>query len=331
MPRKARLDMPNLLQHVIVRGIEKRAIFLDKKDYAFFCQYLATVLEETRTECFAWALIPNHFHLLVQPMETQLSLFMRRLLTRYAVNFNLRHQRSGHLFQNRYKSIVCEEETYLLELVRYIHLNPLRAGLVPDLDALGHYPWSGHAGLMGKEPLPGQAVEKVLQLFGSKPDAARKNYLRFIEDGIADGRRPELVGGGQRPTPENPDEFSQKNLDSRVLGGDVFLERLQQENALATRIGKTIPLPELLQHVADLFAVRPEELRWRSRINPVSEARAVFCYAAIRLLGCSGPAVGAVLSMGRAAVSRAARRGVGILMEQTTIREKLEQRLKVTK
>ncbi len=138
MPRSARLDIPNLLQHVIVRGIERRDIFLNDDDRQDFVQRYQTLLEEKDVECFAWSLMSNHFHLLLRPTRTPLSTFMRRLLTGYAVTFNLCHNRSGHLFQNRYKSLVCDEDSYLLELVRYIHLIPLRAGMVADLNVEGH-------------------------------------------------------------------------------------------------------------------------------------------------------------------------------------------------
>ena len=155
MPRAARIDIPGLLHHVIVRGIERKDIFLDDADRANFVQRFGLVLQQTGTQCLAWSLMSNHFHLLLKPTAEKLSSFMRRLLTGYAVTFNLRHRRSGHLFQNRYKSIVCEEDPYLLELVRYIHLNPLRVGLVPDVQALSKYRWTGHAVIMGRQSLDG--------------------------------------------------------------------------------------------------------------------------------------------------------------------------------
>ena len=117
MPRSPRLDIPGLLQHVIVRGIEKRDIFFEDREREFFVERLSSLLKETEVRCFAWALMSNHFHLLLMPTHGTLATFMRRLLTGYAVYFNREHNRTGHLFQNRYKSIVCEEEPYLLELV----------------------------------------------------------------------------------------------------------------------------------------------------------------------------------------------------------------------
>ena len=154
MPRQPRLDAPGLLQHVMARGIERRKIFLDDKDRTSFLERFAVILDETQTQCYAWALIPNHFHLLLRIGPTPLSKVMRRLMTGYAVTFNKRHKRSGHLFQNRYKSVVCEEDAYLLELIRYIHLNPLRAGLVKDLKELDKYPWTGHSAILGRHKNP---------------------------------------------------------------------------------------------------------------------------------------------------------------------------------
>ena len=150
MPRQARLDAPGVLQHVMARGIERRKIFWDDKDRTFFLERLALILEETQTQCYAWALISNHFHMLLRTGSTPLSTVMRRLMTGYAVTFNIRHRRSGHLFQNRYKSVICEEDPYLLELIRYIHLNPLRAKLVEDLKTLDKYPWTGHSAILGR-------------------------------------------------------------------------------------------------------------------------------------------------------------------------------------
>ncbi len=121
---------------------------------------------------------------------------MRRLLTGHAQQFNRRHKRHGHLFQNRYKSFLCEGDLYLHELVRYIHLNPIRAGMVKDLKALNSYPNCGHAVLMGKAKRDWQDTDSVLELFGNTIRKARNSYLVFVTKGVAQGRRPELVGGG---------------------------------------------------------------------------------------------------------------------------------------
>ena len=188
MPRGPRLDAPGTLHHVIVRGIERRQIFRADRDREDFLARLGQVVKEGQASCFAWALIPNHVHILVRTGVTPLARMMRRLLTGYAVSFNLRHGRSGHLFQNRYKSVVCEEESYLLELIRYIHLNGIRAGLVKTLRELDKYRWSGHSVLMGYESRPWQAGEEVLSYFGRRQGAARRKYRQFIFEGILIGK-----------------------------------------------------------------------------------------------------------------------------------------------
>jgi REP element-mobilizing transposase RayT len=150
MPRKSRIDAAGAVHHIMVRGIEKRRIFESDLDRDHFVSRLGDIIQETKTICYAWALIPNHFHLLLQTGPVPISRVMRRLLTGYAVWFNLTHRRHGHLFQNRFKSILCQEDVYLMELVRYIHLNPIRSGIVRDIGELGFYPYSGHSVLMGK-------------------------------------------------------------------------------------------------------------------------------------------------------------------------------------
>jgi putative transposase len=246
MPRLERLDISGLLQHVIVRGIERRDIFNNDHDRQLFIDRLFSLLPETGVRCYAWALLSNHFHLLLMPTSTPLSYFMRRLLTGYAVSFNRRNKRSGHLFQNRYKSIVCEEETYLLELVRYIHLNPLRAGMVANMEELDQFPWSGHAVLMGNRQLDAQETGAILERFGKKTTAARLSYRQFVSDGIKNGHRDDLVGGGlKRSQGERPDN-EYESFDERVLGGGNFVDGLKQESTLRDKMKRVISLTRLL-------------------------------------------------------------------------------------
>ena len=309
MPRAARIDIPNLHQHVIVRGVDRCDIFRDDADRSRFLQRLSELLVQTGTECLAWALMTNHVHLLLCPRETLLAPLMRRLLTGYAIYFNRRHGRSGHLFQNRYKSIVCDEEAYLLELVRYIHLNPLRAGLVENLDALGGYSWSGHAVLLGKRELEGQVVDGILTLFGKRVAAARKNYCQFVADGISQGKRADLTSSGRRPT--DPDA----SFDSRILGDGDFIETLCVRSGLATEIPPKISIDELIIKVCQAYRVDPELLQRKTRVAGVAETRSVVCYLAVRKLGLNGVEVGAKLGLSRSGVSIAAGRGEQLVKE----------------
>ncbi len=196
MPRKTRIDAPDALHHIIGRGIARQKIFPGVADRDDFLDRLGGLLNETKTICYAWALIPNHFHLLLRTGTAPLSSVMRRLLTGYAVNYNLRHNRYGHLFQNRYKSILCEEDPYLMELVRYIHLNPLRARLVGDYEGLCRYPYGGHNVILGHTRREWQDTDYVLGLFAKRRSMALHRYLQFVEEGIEQGKRPDLIGGG---------------------------------------------------------------------------------------------------------------------------------------
>lgn len=145
MPRGPRLDAADALHHVIARGIDRCAIFPDDADRADFLDRLGDLATAGRLSVYAWALMTTHVHLLLRTGAGPLSRSMQSLLGGYAGAFNARHRRGGYLFQGRFKSILVDNDPYLLELVRYIHLNPLRAGMVADFDALDQYPWTGHA------------------------------------------------------------------------------------------------------------------------------------------------------------------------------------------
>ena len=149
MPRQPRLDTPGALHHVIGRGIAGIDIFSDVKDREDFLVRIKDLCDKKAFSIYAWALMSNHFHLLVRTGNMSLSDSMRKLLTGYVVNYNRRHKRYGYLFQNRYKSILCEDDPYLLELTRYIHLNPLRAGIIKSVNVLRRYKWCGHSVIMG--------------------------------------------------------------------------------------------------------------------------------------------------------------------------------------
>ena len=189
MPRLARLDAPGVIHHVMIRGIERRKIFRNNKDRNDMMDRLTDLLPATNTTCYAWAFLPNHAHFLFRSGETGLSTLMRRLLTGYAVNFNRRYRRHGQLFQNRYKSIICQEEIYLRELVRYIHLNPLRSKVVSNIIGLNRYKYCGHSALMEKRQCTWQDKRYVLSCFGKSLSTGRDNYYAYVKDGLEQGRR----------------------------------------------------------------------------------------------------------------------------------------------
>ncbi len=319
MPRQPRLGASGTLHHVMGRGIERVEIFRNRFDRQDFVDRLREICESGALVCYAWALMPNHFHLLVRTGRMPLSLSMRRLLTGYVVNFNRRHRRYGHLFQNRYKSIVCEEDPYLLELTRYIHLNPLRAGLVKDLAALAGYLWTGHSALMGKKKRPWQSTEMVLGYFGRTKKEARRHYETFVGDGVAQGRRPELVGGGLIRSLGGWSQVlalrrkgTRVACDDRVLGSGDFVETLLQDaesrERETLRLRRRVKdLDVLAREVCEKEGLSEGELRSGSRVRKVTKARRIFCRLAVKEMGYAGAEVARLLGVTTSAVNRTSR------------------------
>ena len=286
MPRQARLDSPGTLHHVIVRGIEKKDIVQDKYDRKNMVSRLGALAEKTKTNIYAWALMSNHMHILLKSGPEGLSLFMRRLLTGYAITYNIRHKRHGHVFQNRYKSIICDEDAYFQELVRYIHLNPLRAKMVKTLSDLDRYPWCGHSVVMGKRKSEWQDADYVLSRFGQGNTVARKAYQQYIKDGVGEGRRDDLVGGGLVRTLGGWSQVlslrksKEKVLcDERILGQDEFVKSIltEAEEKIAGQISvneRIIEAREVILEACEKEGVSVEALKGGSRRGRLPGLRA---------------------------------------------------------
>lgn len=312
MPRLSRLDAPGVLHHVIGRGIERRKIFLNENDYDDFIERLAETAQEGSIDIYAWALMPNHFHLLVKTKNRPLSSVMRKLLTGYAVNFNKRHRRHGHLFQNRYKSILCQEDLYLKELVRYIHLNLLRSGMVKDINELNRSLHSGHSALMGKVKRKWQNTGYVLSVFGD-----RKRYLGYVEEGIELGRRPELVGGGLIRSMGGWSEVlalrkrgERSASDQRILGesdfvSEVITELDEQVKRNLRLSGQRISIDDLAEKVCNKYDISLTELKSGSRRKESIEARRMMAWLGMRELGYSGAEVARYLGVTSSCITRA--------------------------
>lgn len=321
MPRKARIDAPGAIHHIIGRGIERRKIFNDDADRESFLRRLGVVIEETSTPCYGWALMPNHFHLVLRTGKAPISTVMRRLLTGYATGYNRRYRRNGHLFQNRFKSILCQEDIYLKQLVGYVHLNPLRSGIVADLKALSIYPYSGHSALMGKRTKSFQDVDFVLGLFGSQRSSARRNYQNYLQKNIGLRRRPELIGGGVLRSNGGWGAIKAMSRarihlkgDERILGESEFVikvlagqkERFERRYWLKAR---GYDITHVVQKVAEIFGLEPDTI-WKPGKQPLRvKARSLVCYWSVRELGLRGTSVGKLLGLSQPAVSRSVARG----------------------
>jgi REP-associated tyrosine transposase len=270
MPRGPRIDVEGALYHVIARGVERRAIFRDERDRSGFVERLSGLVGEESVELFAYVMMDNHFHLVLRRDQTPLSQFMRRLLTGHTVTFNRRRRRVGHLFQNRYKSVLCNEDRYLLQLVRYVHLNPVRARMVRDP---ADYPWSSHRAYLQRRAPAWLSTGEVLEQLGG-----RAAYRRFIADGYGEGRRRDLCGIGVEEGGEGAEARSRLWLGSQVLGDDRFarsMAKATRQRAAQREMerGQAEDLPRLAAEVAARCGVQVQRLSRPGRPPAVSAAR----------------------------------------------------------
>lgn len=315
MPRQARIDVAGQLYHVMSRGIERRKIFIDKEDYTDFLERIGAWLKKSGGKCLAWCLIPNHFHFLVLRGDRALSEVMHHAMTGYVVNFNARHRRVGHLFQNRYKAIICDVEEYLLELVPYIHLNPLRAKLVENLAELENYKWCGHAAIVKGVPDGILDSEVLLEHFGGDEETAVRKYNELMEEKAKDNECADLSGGGLLRSMGGTGKTLKalraggKLLsDPRILGEVDFVDSILKAAGESAR--KTLKSrAELLAEVEKNTGVPRYEILRPSRSRASAQARAMYCYLCKEEAGVSGTELRLELGVGQSAVSRLTTKG----------------------
>ena len=292
MARGPRLDAPLALHHVWNRGIERCDIFRDDHDRLDFLARIEAAVRARQFAIYAWAVMSNHFHLLTRTGTLGLSATMHAIESGYATYFNRRHRRSGHLFQNRFKNVLVGEDPYFRELLRYIHLNPLRAGMVADLDELDHYRWTGHTAMMGGPGMPWHDGEFGLMAFGSNYTEARKSYRAFVADGL-NYPEPNLDGGGLRrsfglwqrlnPLRRGRDQWS---FDERIYGSSDFVDAVLADlNADDTSLTPPLDAGQFVHQVVDQLArltgLQPAELRSNSKRHCIVKARQALSYLAV--------------------------------------------------
>lgn len=255
MARRLRIHYPAALYHVILRGNGGDPIFFDDRDRYRLYLILQSVVEKFRCRIHAFCLMSNHIHLVVQVDDVPLARIMQNLSLRFTKWINYSRSRTGHLFQGRYKALLVDADAYLLELVRYIHLNPVRAGMVATPD---NHSWSGHHGYLGKEFLPWLTTDLVLTMLAQEKTAAQQAYASFVLDGMGEGRRGDFHCG---------------TCEGRILGDDAFsdeiLVRVQQKSARA------FSLDEVLGAVCDYYQITEAQLCAAGKVRPMTEARAV--------------------------------------------------------
>ena len=264
MARKPRIEYPGAFFHIIVRGNNRETIFRDSRDYLRYLEKLVYFCQEGNVRLYAYCLMPNHIHLLLEMARVSLSKVLQRFHTWYTMYFNRRYDRVGHVFQGRYRAILCDRDAYLLELVRYIHLNPIRAGLV---DSPEDYPWNSHRIYIGVDKSEAVDPSFVLRQFADDSSAARKSYRSFVMEGATQGRREDLY----------------KVSDQRILGNEPFQKQVIRRQAgkrgeLAGMPTVDFGLDELKEIMEKVMGVKSDSLRCGGRSG--AWMRRIFCYIA---------------------------------------------------
>jgi REP element-mobilizing transposase RayT len=263
MARKPRIHLSGGVYHVMLRGNGGQRLFFSDADY----QHLYGLLEEGvgryGYRVHGFCCMSNHIHLALQVGDIPLARGMQNLAFRYTRWINRRQKRIGHLFQGRYKAILVDRDAYLIELVRYIHLNPVRAGLVKDPAV---YRWSGHRAYIGQDALSWMMTDWVLGQFGRRAGEARSRYARFVQEGLGEGHREEFHKGGE---------------DTRILGDDDFLDRIHSKSRLGR--AKVPSIEIVIQTVGREYGVEEVELRTATQRRKLSEARAMVGWLTLTL------------------------------------------------
>lgn len=313
MARPLRLEYSGALYHITSRGNERKKIYREEQDFKLFLKVLAQVVEDTNWLCHSYCLMPNHYHLLLETPEPNLSKGMRQLNGIYTQKFNYKYKRSGHLFQGRYKAIIVEKEAHLLELCRYIVLNPVRANIV-DLPEM--WPYSSYLAAIGKVKTPTFLhTDWILAQFARGRNRARAAYKRFVANG----------GGQASPL--------SKVVGQIYLGSEAF--RAQMEENLQNRvITKEIPITqrhpmrphikEILNQVAKAFKVEAGHLLNAGKSTEAREARKVAIYLCRHLGGHDLKTVAEQFGLSYTHVSKL----VGMIRDRINSNKNLKNRIK---
>lgn len=266
MPRKPRLHSPGAVYHVMLRGNARQDIFFDTDDRLRFLAFLQDGMERFGFRVHGYCLMTNHLHLALQVGDIPLSRIMQNLALRYTKWVNWRQNRGGHLFQGRYKAIMIEADNHLAQLVAYLHLNPVRAGMCAQAV---DYPWSSQRAYLGMEHTPWLTMQSVLALFSSNPPKARRLFRDFVETSTSDGHRPEFHG--------------RNTTDSRVFGNDSFVEEVLRNEPERP---VSVTMDHVLAAVYETCGLTAEEMRSASRGRRIAQGRALAAWGVLNL--CDG-------------------------------------------
>lgn len=303
MARPLRIEFPDAVYHISARGNERKDVFWDDRDRERFLGYLETSVLRYKVNIHVYCLMSNHYHLLLSTPEGNLSQIMRHINGGYTTYFNKRHNRAGHLFQGRYKAILVDADPYAGELSRYIHLNPVRAGIAARP---GKYFWSSYSTYIGKETPPGWLnTDWLLRYFGKKTAEAKKAYRFFVQAALG--------------TTEDPLKAATAGL---ILGRAEFVEEIRERYLGGKKKGRDIPaLRELTKtSIERIIEEAGREFRDKSEL-----ARKAAIFLSHRYSGRSLREIGAQFAIGESAVSQASRRFESALQDSPALRKMVER------
>jgi REP element-mobilizing transposase RayT len=292
MSRKPRIHYPGAVYHVILRGNAGDQIFFEDPDRYRLFLILQHAVEKFDCRIHGFCFMTNHVHIVMQTGAIPLSRIMQNISLRYTKWINITRSRTGHLFQGRYNALLLDADEYLLELVRYVHLNPVRAGVVAVPE---EYPWSGHHAFLGTFTLPWLTTDWVLSQFSGTIKEARKGYSSFVSDGLREKRR---------------NEFHSGNREGRILGDDTFAEHALVQAEQQLRRGYT--LSEAISSVCRVYGISEEQLKAPGKARPFTEARALIAVLVREAPDLSLTELGKAVNREIAPLARAAQR----LMDQ---------------
>lgn len=315
MPRKARIDYAGLTHHIMARTFNDLLLFADDKDRTYYLSCLSQRIRETSFVCYAWVLMDTHVHLLIRTSELPLWKLMKPLNGDYARYYNKKYDRRGPLFCDRYKSIATQDQNYLEQLIRYIHLNPVRAGICKTVNQLNSYRWSGHRSLVKNENNGFQEIRQVLRRFGKAPAPAAEAYLQYIQSGLE--HNDEDVISMVRAS--NEGTYGKDKPERWAIGDAAFMQTVFKADALnrlaiARYKRERVSLEDLLRMTAEKAGVKEELILMRTKRTLHAKARMLFCFLA-GTFGFPTLETGRFLGIGQAAVSNSARKGMMVARE----------------
>ena len=311
MPRKKRLSVTGAVHHVMSRGIEGRSIFADTEDRKMFLSLFEGLIGKIGFKCYAWVLMDNHYHIVIRTNDLPLAALFKPLNACYARYFGKRHDRHGYLFQDRFKSIATQDQGYIETLIRYVHLNPLRAGVCRSLEDLDNYPWCGHSMLIGKRVFRFQTVDAILNRFGKTIRDARQNYQLFLKEGLEYSQDDDFI---KKLRSSNETKECIHDPGCWVIGDKEFVKNaISQDEHYRLRLTQYAKqgwnIDDLRNRIEKTMHLKTGDLMKRGRKNNRAEARKIFMWLCnrkvgipvaeiARYIGISGPAVSRVLDEG---------------------------------